>query len=950
MTLSLSDKHFEDLLTVVANLAEAASPEDTMSARRFITGPEDHKADFGEVSLGLRGHEGNIKLCGHRLEIVDGERLLVGGGGVVIPCREAGSRPGPGGVRYALKAARPSLFVKDMQKQAVERKKALDEYETHLPLAHPNIAKMYSQENVNFKVRKPGEEVTHDVFLPCTLIEWVDEARPFDEYVQDEVTNPDVLSELLVQAFRAVEHLHRAKVIHWDIKSDNLLVSGQGQVKLMDLGNARRMREKGDRYGSGDERTVESTLEHYPPELQERAEATAHPLGETDLESDTSSNRAPCHLELDEEVWDRPWLDLHMLGREINRVIGFDPELVESESKYAARLAAIQAWRERTLEDEEGEFVSDCLELLLGRLVVVDRREVRPYYEGAGEVVEALERLSPEYGAGTDMPELQAVPQHVLRLPPCNNVPWTAPIQALMSCDTLLRLKSHRQLATVRHVFAGGEHTRWEHTAGALGRVLQSIRALYADRHSVRFRLDTSKQDIWALMLATLLHDVGHPALGHQLEESPIMVPPRRHEAYAHELLRECLPGKDDRSPQAEQIRNVLTEFWCAEVEFSSLVTRTIELLAGELEDARNADVVQDESRVHLELLHSLVNGPLDADKSDYLTRDAHHCGVEYANGVDRMRLDQTLTAIEIEGGVGGASGRRSMLGVSQKGILPLESMLIARYQLFRSVYWHHTVRALTVMLQELVERYVFPDLGEDESECRTRLDGLQGEFRARADDEAIGWLMGQVEDATYFEPSDKDDLRGLAAGVLGTREKFFRRALMIFGTEEQDEARQNPIYSELQAKWMRGTEDESGFAAVRARRSVRSKLAKELTERFRASGQLTEATSIREADVLLDVPVKGKDQVSDLYVRPEGGGSPQSVDTVTPLAKAVARAFEWSVRPVRVYLHQDVAKSLGTGTRAKREIEPLILDALSTTTVRQQAMPVATSDMRSRG
>src|SRR5262249_58964553 len=89
-------------------------------------------------------------------------------------------------------------------------------------------------------------------------------------------------------------------------------------------------------------------------------------------------------------------------------------------------------------------------------------------------------------------------------------------------------------------------------------------------------------------------------------------------------------------------------------------------------------------------VLMRLLSGPLDVDKLDYLLRDARGCNVPYG-GVDVTRLLGSLCVHETPDG--------PRLGVSDKGVSPLNSLLHARQEMFDNVYWHHTNRAMMAML-----------------------------------------------------------------------------------------------------------------------------------------------------------------------------------------------------------------------------------------------------------
>jgi len=95
-------------------------------------------------------------------------------------------------------------------------------------------------------------------------------------------------------------------------------------------------------------------------------------------------------------------------------------------------------------------------------------------------------------------------------------------------------------------------------------------------------------------------------------------------------------------------------------------------------------------------LLIRLLSGPLDVDKLDYLPRDARACNVPYG-GVDVTRLLGSLRILK-------SSSGGWQLGVGDKGISPLNSLLHARQEMFDNVYWHHTNRAMMAMLLRAVQ------------------------------------------------------------------------------------------------------------------------------------------------------------------------------------------------------------------------------------------------------
>jgi len=97
--------------------------------------------------------------------------------------------------------------------------------------------------------------------------------------------------------------------------------------------------------------------------------------------------------------------------------------------------------------------------------------------------------------------------------------------------------------------------------------------------------------------------------------------------------------------------------------------------------------------------LQGLISGTLDLDKIDYLSRDARMCGVPYGT-LDVDRLLSSLTLVP-------APKQTAAVGIHEKGVSALESLLFAKYQMYRNVYWHHAVRSATCMFKRAVRSAV---------------------------------------------------------------------------------------------------------------------------------------------------------------------------------------------------------------------------------------------------
>ena len=218
------------------------------------------------------------------------------------------------------------------------------------------------------------------------------------------------------------------------------------------------------------------------------------------------------------------------------------------------------------------------------------------------------------------------------------------------------RLRYVRQLGLAHLVYPGATHSRFEHALGAYHLTLRALRNL---RESGQLGSDAG-DDPAVVAAAALLHDVGHYPFSHALEE--IGVP--NHEVVARPLVTEG------------EVGDVLRERIGADAP-----ARVHRLICG----------------LSPSPLGGLISGSVDLDKIDYLKRDALMCGVPYGE-IDEDRLIHAMVLVDDP-----ATGRRR-IGVLDKGLSAIESLLFAKYQMYRNVYWHHACRAATAMYKRLVE------------------------------------------------------------------------------------------------------------------------------------------------------------------------------------------------------------------------------------------------------
>jgi HD superfamily phosphohydrolase len=256
------------------------------------------------------------------------------------------------------------------------------------------------------------------------------------------------------------------------------------------------------------------------------------------------------------------------------------------------------------------------------------------------------------------LPELRALDSRrsLVRIPHETDVPLTDRVRLLIDCPEFRRLAKISQLGLVSLVYPAANHTRLEHSLGVYRNALLYLKQLAGDE---RFAATISAADAEAFLVAALLHDLGHWPFCHAIEDIALPGVPT-HELFANSFLLEG------------ELADALRDDW-------NLQPRDVTALLSE----KAAGAKQ-------RVLKSMLSGPIDIDKMDYLVRDSLHAGVPYGRNFDQQRLIGSLCLNQAGDG----------LAISEKGRTAAEMMVFARYVMFSEVYWHHAVRSATAMLQ----------------------------------------------------------------------------------------------------------------------------------------------------------------------------------------------------------------------------------------------------------
>jgi uncharacterized protein len=227
------------------------------------------------------------------------------------------------------------------------------------------------------------------------------------------------------------------------------------------------------------------------------------------------------------------------------------------------------------------------------------------------------------------------------------NIKFTNVEKEIIDTYIFQRLRRIRQLAGAHLVYPGALHSRFEHSLGSMFLAGMAGQTLFDKGYFTDIDL------IQHLRLAALLHDVGHGPFSHLFEE--ILKDSKK---YSHENFGE---------------RIIL------ETKISDIIKR----------NGYSASTVSSLSfgKHNSGYLNEVISGGLSVDLMDYLPRDSYFSGTEYGK-VDYFRI---INSLEV------ASSK--VLGINKSALYSYESMLISRYQMFKSVYFHKTVRSGEVMI-----------------------------------------------------------------------------------------------------------------------------------------------------------------------------------------------------------------------------------------------------------
>lgn len=250
------------------------------------------------------------------------------------------------------------------------------------------------------------------------------------------------------------------------------------------------------------------------------------------------------------------------------------------------------------------------------------------------------------------------------------------PLLDLIDCFEVQRLKRIRQLGLSYFTFPSATHDRFSHSLGMAYLVGQILDQLDLGP-TVEVPVDGSEKVVLShdefkllMQMAALLHDIGHGPFSHAFEKATGI----KHEKFTLDIIQ-------DQSTQVHQVLQNISDSILGKHAINWLT----EIISGTFP---------------IYWARDLISSQVDADRMDYLLRDAYMCGVNYVS-FDRQWIINNMVLAQIPH----ENNRIGLVINSQKGLHALESFIISRYHMYEQVYFHKTTRGMEKLVMCIFKR-----------------------------------------------------------------------------------------------------------------------------------------------------------------------------------------------------------------------------------------------------
>ncbi|MHC4545579.1 MAG: HD domain-containing protein [Planctomycetota bacterium] len=254
------------------------------------------------------------------------------------------------------------------------------------------------------------------------------------------------------------------------------------------------------------------------------------------------------------------------------------------------------------------------------------------------------------------------------------NIPLTEREVRVIDTPSFQRLRQLKQLAMAQLVYPPATHTRFSHSIGALGTMIRIIET--AKKHGLKISDEQNDN----LRLAALLHDIGHYPYSHLMERVDDV-----------KLIEEQVEGV----PVIKSI-DARKSKYPKHVEVGSLIVTCqddlLKAIGGEERAKAVADIFTRAETADPQL-SKFIHSSFDIDRWDYLLRDSYSTGVPYG----QIDINYLLNNLRVS--------PKGMVGFSEKALSAVEHLLLARFFMHRTVYYHKTTYGLEETCRQLLRR-----------------------------------------------------------------------------------------------------------------------------------------------------------------------------------------------------------------------------------------------------
>ncbi len=698
----------------------------------------------------------------------------------------------------AIKIAKP----KEIQIKANLKNLFLEEIAKLSEIKHKNVILIFDLGEFSYE----GNELPYFVmeYFEFDLLKLMR-----DKQYQD--LNRDGLISILLQSAEGLVEIHRKNVAHSDIKESNIFIDSELNVKIGDLGFAKKYSV------SSSPDSQHGTFEYWGEEQKKFLQAKSDENLDDTMIIIAKKDRKP--------KWDIIALGFvyeHLLNRfkEKSRYL-----LSSEDEKYLYQLS-------ESMKLEESGGISS-----------------------ASEIVSALSKLKKTLWSSLEVPELTRLPRAAtIRIPEADSIFVSRRVMLIINHPWFQRLKNVKQLGLAHLVYPGAVHTRLEHSLGVFHKTIEYINALLADVDSPYLKIHIDDYKVKVLLLSALLHDLGHFPFAHSFEEYS--------DDYRHlDFSMKFIDGTIVKiAPELKTLDQLY------EMPFSDIIKNEWGIDYQDIQAVLNPKKykVKKLDEPICRIFNFIIDSPIDVDKIDYTIRDSLHVGVSYGKSFDFDRFLQGVTYHEAE---------KDKIVLLEKAKVPVETLLVARYAMYKDVYKHHAVRSSEAMLNHAVCLFLRKKkAGIFKKDYKKKLFNKIFLF---SDDQLMDWLAQEGPNET------KNIINRIK------NRKLYKR-LVVLRKKDPDHASAFRKITKL--KWKEG---KNNIHFLNFHKILLKKLNKDFD------------VNLKEEDVVIDVPDPEKDIIEDICILPEYSEKPVHLLIESDIFKMIQDNFQNWVHKIRIFVEE---------------------------------------------